>query len=170
VKGTPTNVSDIENAFAQRRPDAVVDTLCAPKTSPKDLLTFCVNNILAVMESYEVDKIVYMSAFGVGDSYPALNFLMKGVLCGTYLGEQFRDHKNAEDAMRSASQSRRLQWVAVRSSMLKETPEEKPIQILGQKAEKAGFMPSITVRSVAKFIGDAVEGDAWDGTTPVICN
>ncbi|KAH8689381.1 hypothetical protein BGW36DRAFT_308570 [Talaromyces proteolyticus] len=168
VQGTPVHKADIQKSFSHQKPDVVIVTLASAKgTFEKgSFLTHVICNIVSVMEEYSTDKIVYMSAFGVGDSYPELNFLMRAAVCITPLGGKFLDHEGAEQVLKATD---RINFVVVRPAMLT-TGDKGKVKFLGLRREKWEFMPSITRASVAGFIVEAAGSQEWIGKTPVISN
>lgn len=118
------------------------------------------------MKAHGVQKIVIMSAFGVGDSFLNLNFLMRPVIKHTNMASQFEDHRLVDEKTRPSG----LDWVMVRPAMLTEK-EATPVKDLGDTGEQCGggFMPSISRAGVAKFLVEAAESEKWDNRTPVIC-
>ena len=177
VQGNPLNKSDIEKALLASTndvPQAIIVTLNATRESdspfakpvaPSLLVSDSVRNARQVMQTHGLKKLVIMSAVGVGDSFPSLNFLMKPIIKYTNMALQYHDHNVADDETRASD----LDWVLVRPVMLKQG-DAQPVKHLGNKGEDAGFMPSISRASVASFLVDAVENNTWDKSTPVICN
>ena len=171
------NKQDIENALLDTSndpPQAVVVTLNAPRESdnpfakpiaPPRLIADSVANVRKLMQFQGLKKLVIMSAFGVGDSFQNLNFLMKPVIRYTNMSAQFQDHNLVDEETRGSQ----LNWVLVRPVMLK-GEEALPVKELGDKGEGVSFMPSISRASVARFLVNAVENDEWNRKSPVICN
>lgn len=167
-------VGDIEKAFAERKPDAVVVTLNANRATnspfaaivaPPRLLADSNANTVTVMKKYGVNKIVTMAAFGAGDSFNEMNCLLKLVMRKTNMAHTYEDHDLVDQEMRQTG----LDWVLVRPTMLKDD-EAKPVKVFGNTGEGVGMLYSTTRMSVANFIVDAVEKDNWNQTTPVISN
>lgn len=155
-------------------PQAAIVTLNAPRESDSPFakplvgprfLADCVANVREAMKSHGVKKIVLLSAFGVGDSFSNLNFLMKPVIRHSYMALQYEDHRFADEETRASG----MNWVFVRPAMLTDN-EAKPVKDLGDTGKNASFMPSVSRASVARFMVDAVESEEWDRRTPVICN
>jgi hypothetical protein len=177
MQGSPSNIDHVNKAISTNPNDlidAVIVTLNAPRQSDSPFakpiaeprfMADAVANVKASMETHDIRRIVIMSAFGVGDSFPQLNFLMRPILRYTNMSYQFQDHGLVDEEIRSSG----LEWVLVRPAMLK-GEQANPIQDLGDKGEKAGFMPSISRASVALFLINAVEKKDWVGRTPVISN
>lgn len=124
-----------------------------------------VANVRNVMKKYGVKKLVIMSAFGVGDSFKGLNFLMRPIIAHTNMSAQFEDHNLVDKETKESG----LDWVIVRPAMLK-GEEALEVKVLSDTGREGSFMPSISRKSVAGFLVDAVENDTWIGRTPVICN
>jgi len=62
-----------------------------------------------------------------------------------------------------------LPYVLVRPAMLKDG-EALAVKVHGNVGEGAGFMPSISVKSVVEFLLDVAVKDEFDGMTPMISN
>lgn len=185
VQGTPANIDDIRKAFTiPRTPDVVVITLAPVKNGVFDergttFLTHVARNIAQCLKesttAAERTKVVYMSAMGVGKSFPNLNFVMRWLVKMTPLAKQFIDHKGAEDtlielARKGGNDGRKFVTTIVRPVMLTNTAAAE-VDSLGENGEKAkNFMPKVSRASVAKFMADAALGTEFDDTVIVIAN
>jgi nucleoside-diphosphate-sugar epimerase len=185
VQGTPSNVEDIRKAFATPRyPDAVIITLAHVKGAVFDeqgttFLTHVARNIAQCLKesaaAAERTKVVYMSAMGVGGSFPNLNFLMRGLVTMTPLSKQFIDHGRAEDALMAlagegGNDGKKIVTTIVRPVMLTNTAAAE-VESLGENGEKGtSFMPKVSRASVARFMVDAALGTDWDDRVSVIAN
>lgn len=184
VQGTPSNIDDIRKAIATpRAPDAVIVTLASVKGAVFDeqgtpFLTHVARNIAEALkectEAAERTKVIYMSAMGAGESYPNLNFLMRGLVKVTPLAKQFMDHKGAEDtfmtlAREGGNDGKKVVTTIVRPVMLTNTAAAE-VESLGGNGEKASFMPKVSRASVARFMVDAALGTEWDDRITVIAN
>ncbi|GAM33608.1 hypothetical protein TCE0_011f00631 [Talaromyces pinophilus] len=184
VQGTPSNIDDIRKAFATpRAPDAVIITLAHVKGAVFDergttFLTHVARNIAQAlresMAAAERTKVVYMSAMGSGESFPNLNFLMRGLVKVTPLKNQFNDHKGAEDtllalAREGGNDGKKIVTTIVRPVMLTNTGAAE-VESLGENGEKGSFMPKVSRASVARFMVDAALGTEWDDKLTVIAN
>jgi hypothetical protein len=117
------------------------------------------------MQEHGISKIVTMSAFGTGDSFPNLNFLMRLVIKTSNLLYTFLDHDLVDQEMKESG----VQFVLVRPVMLTDK-EVRPVREHGNAGKEAGFMPSISRKSVAVFLVDTAEKNNWNKSTPVISN
>ena len=156
------------------KPEAVLVALNAPRESdnpfaktisPPRLMTDANANITKVMKQSGIRKIVTMAAFGVGDSYQNANFLVRLMISKSNMKVQFEDHGLVDQDLKKSG----LDYVLVRPAMLK-GEEALPVKEYGNNGKGTSFMPSISRRSVAVFMLDAVEKDRWNGSTPVISN
>jgi NAD(P)H-binding len=169
-KGTPASKEDIERCFSQKTPDVVFVNLAPVKsTTGGPFLTNCVKNIVEVMEGYGTRKIVYMSAYGVDDSFQNLNWLMRFLVPSTKLAKEFEEHKGAEQILKQLGNSS-IQWTVVRPVMLKNGPARETKTLGDQGQDVQNFLPGITRASVAQFMIEAAKDSNWNGKTPVICN
>lgn len=123
------------------------------------------NAIAASKENRRVKKLVVMSMFGTGRSMGNLMFLMRWVMRWSNMNVTVEDHNLVDVAVKSSG----LDFVMVRATMLM---GEEVLQVvdLGDEGERAGWLPSVSRRSVAGVMVDAVEQDMWDGRTPVVAN
>jgi len=156
------------------KPDVVITTLNAPRASdspfakpiaPPRFMADAIANICEVMKANGVTKIIIMSAFGVGDSFQNLNFLMKPIISYTNMAKQFNDHNLVDSEIRKSG----LDWTLVRPAMLN-GEEALPVKIMESDGKGAGFMPSVSRESVAVFMVQAAETSEWINKSPVIYN
>ncbi|KAL9057794.1 MAG: hypothetical protein Q9162_002135 [Coniocarpon cinnabarinum] len=162
-----------------QKPDVVLVTLNAPRQSdnplsksiaPPRLMTTSITNALQTMEVHQVPGIVIMQAFGVGSSYNNNNFLMRLILSKTEMSKQFDDHNAVDAAVRAVSPDGSVSWTMLRPAMLA-GEGTKAVRVLGDEGEDAGWFPSISRESVARFmVVECAEEGKWGMRTPVICN
>jgi hypothetical protein len=113
----------------------------------------------------EIVKLVVMSMFGVGDSFANLNFALRWTFNHSNMDQTLEDQTLVDQTVRNGN----LPYVLVRPVILNEG-EAAPVKVYASSAEGVGFMPKISVKSVAKFLVDAASKGDWDGTAPVIAN
>lgn len=165
VQGSPSNQSDIDNAFTGSAIDAVLVTLNASRASdspfskpiaPEFFVRDCLRNLTTVMEQRSVARVIVMSGFGVASSFPQLPWLMKLVFRYTNMSYQMRDHDAADEEVRNQEG---LDWTFVRPAMLKDGGPA-PVKEHGETGDGAmGLFSGITRASVAEFmIGEAERG------------
>lgn len=121
------------------------------------------NVIVAAKEDGRVEKLIVMSMFGAGESFGRLVLPMRWAL--SKMGATIEDHNQMDETVKESG----LTFVLVRATMLR-GENSLPVREFGDEGEGAGWLPSISRRSVAGFLLDAVEGTAWDRRTPVVAS
>lgn len=175
VQGTPLSLPDITSAFSPTI-SAVVVALNARRVSdspfaapspdtPPRMMADAVANAIQAMKQHHVRKIVIMSSVGTGNSFANLNLLMRLVFTKTNMSLGREDHNLVDELTRAAG----VDFVLVRPVMLAEG-DAAEIKVFPDDGRGAGFMPKITRASVARFMVQALEGDAFVGRSPVITN
>lgn len=131
------------------------------------MMADAIENAIAVSreDGRRVKKLVVMSMFGTGRSMGNLMFLMRWLMRWSNMDVTVEDHNLVDKAVKGSG----LDFVMVRATMLM-GKEVLPIRELGDEGEEAGWLPSVSRKSVAGVLVDAVEQDKWDGRTPVIAN
>ncbi|ESZ95037.1 hypothetical protein SBOR_4570 [Sclerotinia borealis F-4128] len=176
LKGTPTSDTDLHSAFTHGpKIDAVLVTLSssrasdspfAASTSAPDFLKSTVTTIASSMATHDVHKIIYMSAFGVGDSNGALWLPMRLLINNSTMGKVgFQDHAQAEEVLKGSG----LQYGVVRSAMLKEG-EKKDVVEYGADGKGMGHLPGCTKKTVASYMVAWAEKEKFESKIVVICN
>ncbi|KAL3480997.1 hypothetical protein BJX99DRAFT_253979 [Aspergillus californicus] len=174
VKGTATNLSDVQATFQAAIPDVVIVTLNAPRatdspfaamTSPPDLMTTCNANIVSAMKEFGVRKTVILQAFGAGDSWANMHCVLKFLMSKSNMSYMYEDHNAAAKVVEDSG----VDYVFVRPSRLVETQEEK-VKVWPGDGKGVPLMGSTSRVSVARWLVNAAERDEWDNSAPVITN
>lgn len=188
VKGTPTSTSDLVHALqkslsaAQTRKVVIISTLgqtrasgnpfSAP-TSPPLFMSQSIAALFAAIKELpgtsrsQVDKLVIMSMFGVGESFSNLHFAIRPIMRYSSMLQTLDDH-NAIDRM--VRRQNDVKWAMVRPSMLKEG-DKKSLTVRDDNGKGEGFMPSSTTNgTVVDFLLGCVASNEWDMRSPVIVN
>lgn len=171
VKGTPVDPANVESAILavpDDIPTAVIVTLSGPKEKGTHVMADANENLTTAMKKHGVAKIVSMASFGVGSSYPNINFLMRFAISSTSLGHQFKDHDKVDEILKKNGTN----FVILRPSRLT-NGKKAPVNYLGDEGKGQGVwagMGGISRASVAAALVDAAEKSTWDKTTPVISN
>lgn len=117
LKGTLQDESALcEATYGQQ---AVISTLGARtlvKRSPD--LVEGLRNIVRAMKAGGVERLVYMSALGVGDSRTDAQFFQRTLMFPLLLKHVFEDHEANEQILRESG----LRWTIVRPSVLTNGP------------------------------------------------
>ena len=181
VTGTPMSKEDILKAFTSAPKSdpvkAVVSTLnngrtsdnpWAKSTAPANLMADAVRNSLAVMKTHGVKKIVVLGTVGVGSSKATRPWWFNWIVAHSNLKITFDDHEDTQHVLETESaKDTDLEWVDVRAVGLG-NGENKEVKHFGNDGDGAGW--TISRKSVAAFMLDAVESDRWNGQTPAVSN
>ena len=173
VRGTLEDASALAGAFAGA--DAVLSSVGMQRKNPKnpwsatrsppDLCEASARTIVAAMKRAGVNRIVAVSAAGVGDSAARLNLVMRFFLATTMIGAAYRDLAKMEQVYAESG----LDWVAPRPTRLTDGDHAASLKVV----EAFGAMDAIARRDVARWMLAALEvsswpAEAWDGRTPQI--
>ncbi len=127
------------------------------------------------MREFGIDRLLTISAFGVGSSNANVFLPMRLVLNHSPMAVGFTDHNAVEKLVREAGKGKEeggwgLKWTLVRPCMLSDK-EEMDIKVLGDDGHGAGHLPSVSRKSVATWvIREGIEKAEWVGRTPVLAN
>jgi putative NADH-flavin reductase len=174
VIGTPLNLEDVRKAFKSSSPDVVIVTLSAPRAddspfaavvAPPRLMADSVANVVTIMKGFQTSKVVIMQAFGVAESWVNMHCVMRLMMSKSNMIYQYDDHNLVTAETKTSGQN----YVFVRPSRLVEG-EAKDVQEWPENGRGVPVMGTITRNSVARFLVQASESDAWDNTAPVITN
>ncbi len=109
---------------------------------------------LDAMNKAKVNRLVVLSALGVGDSRPLVNVVVRAVAIGFLLKNPFEDHERQEQMVRAAD----LEWVIVRPGRLTDGPAKRKT-VATAKVEPVPS--SISRADVAEFLVSACAGPEW---------
>jgi hypothetical protein len=139
----------------------------AATTSPALFMSESATAVISAIKASnrKVQKMIVMSMFGAGSSFSNLNFLMRAIMQYSNMKQTLEDQNGVDRIIKDSG----VRFAMPRPAMLKGEVALK-VKVFGEKGEGAGFMPSISARSVAEFMLDAAVGDGWDGSTPVLSN
>ena len=168
---------DIEKAFDASEsgpPTAIIITLNAPRKSdnpwaavvaPPRLMADCHANVVAIMKSRGIQKLVSMAAFGVGDSLPSASIVLRCLIKHSNMSYQFEDHGAVDKEVKASE----VEYVLARPTVLTQG-DAQPVKTFGNLGKSVRLTSTITRCSVAVFLVDAAEKNDWNKSTPVITN
>ena len=173
--GTPLSRADVGAAFTTsgKPVDAVIVNLTALREtdspfanpiSPAMMMADAHSNLLSAMEKHNVRRLVTMSAFGAGDSFPNLNPLLKLLFRHSNMSYDFQFHDEVDKRVRAAGN---VDWTLVRPVMLADGAS-KPCKDHGDLGKDVWVTASITRASAARMLLDAAESRKWIKRTPVV--
>ncbi|KAI7157555.1 hypothetical protein KC349_g5545 [Hortaea werneckii] len=171
IEGTPVNVDDLEKCFTQPAgpPEIVFSALAFPlkpmvsEHFMRDTLT----KVIGVMRRFEVQRLIVLSAFGVGESADHLAWPLKLVFRYTKMAYGYQDHM-AVEKMLQAEQD--IKWTLVKPPMLRDEDAAKDVRTFDSSGSGVGMLDSCTMGSVAAFMIKQAVADKWVEQTVVIAN
>ena len=135
VKGDVQNPDFLASALAGH--DAVLSALgirrknqanpWSPLSSPPDFTSRTAEGIVAAMKKHGISRVLAVSASGVGDSRPGLNWMMRFFVGYTNVGANYRDL----EAMEAVYAASGLDYCCVRPTGLKDGPVSGRVQEIG---------------------------------------
>jgi uncharacterized protein YbjT (DUF2867 family) len=112
--------------------------------------------VIEAMKKAGINRLVVLSALGVGDSRPLLNPIVRALAVGWLLKVPFQDHERKEAQVKASG----IDWVIARPGRLTNGPARR--QYVKRTAIES-VPGSISRADVADFLVDACEGPAWVG-------
>ncbi|MFJ8535352.1 NAD(P)-dependent oxidoreductase [Streptomyces sp. NPDC093591] len=153
VAGDATSHGDVAKAMTGQ--DVVVSAL-GRSTSVRadDLFTRAAAAVVGAAKEQGVSRLVWLSSFGVGDTYRSASALQK-VMYSTFLRNIYANKELSERAIRSSG----LDWTLVYPTMLTKGPA-KGSYLVGDRLPMKGN-PTISRADVADFMYKAAHSPEW---------
>ncbi|MEU0674602.1 NAD(P)-binding oxidoreductase [Streptomyces sp. NPDC006172] len=153
IAGDATSYADVVAATTGQ--DAVVSTLGrGTSLRADDLFTRAAAAVVGAAEAERVSRLVWLSSFGVGDTYRSASPVQK-VMYRTFLRGIYANKVLAEEAIRSSG----LDWTLVYPTVLTKGPAKGAYQV-GERLAMKG-VPKISRADVADFLHKAAHGSEW---------
>lgn len=154
VKGDVMDKASVASAIEGQ--DVVIVSLGTSDLRDKTLRTMGTRNVIAGMQVHGVERLLIVSAAGVGDSYPNLGFAAKGIM-KTFLRNAIADHETQEAAVKESG----LVWTVARPSGLQDgertgsytVSNDAPVTRI-RRADVADFL--INEIEEKKFVEEAI--------------
>ena len=144
VKGSVLDKNVLANALEGK--EAVLSALGVGKSlKSRDLISNAVRIIIPAMNEKNVKRLVFLSAFGVGETFTQANFIQR-IIFKVFLKNIYADKSKADDLIRKST----LEWTLVYPVLMTDTPGTGKYKV-GEKFEMKG-MPKISRADVAEFM------------------
>ena len=131
----------------------------AKRESPDDFISRATSHIIAGMKRHGVGRVCVISAGGVGDSRPALNWLMRFFVAASNVGVAYADLERVETLLRDSG----LDWQAVRPTTLNNRAARG-----SRLTEGYPVTATISREDVAAFMLAELERPQFSKRTPMI--
>lgn len=130
--------------------------------TPKDFLAETIQNVIDLAPSVKLDRVIVISASGVGDSRAEIPGWFAWFIAHSNLGPAYDGHEQQEKLLKASS----LKWTAVRPTGLINSEKKKDIIVSFKGQPK----PKLTISrlNVARFIMEILEEEKYIGKTPTI--
>lgn len=174
VKGTPEKLEDLREAMKGTKAVIVAhnnsrasDNPWAKPISPPRFMTDTARNILAVMGEQHVKRVVFVSAIGVGDSWPTIPWWFRALVKLSNVKIGYADHDGVDALARKSD----TDWTLVRAVGLSDKPAGAlgPLHTTEVGVSKPGTL-NVTRAEVATFCLDCVDKNEWIHRAPIIWN
>ena len=153
IAGNATSMNDIARAAAGQ--DAVISTLGRGMSLRADgLFSGAVRAVVDGMRQVGVTRLVWLSSFGVGDTYRSASLTQK-VMYSTFLRNVYADKTRSERELRTSG----LDWTLVYPTTLTDKPALGTYRV-GDRLPMRGA-PTISRADVADFLHRAAADPTW---------
>lgn len=171
IRGTPYDFDTVRTALVGC--NAVISVLSSLSKSdglfrkiktPLDIMSVSMKNTIRAMKEKNIQRIVVMTALGVGDSAKEIPVLFRFMMRMTNIKYSYIDH----DAQEKVLEESNLNWTVVRPVML--TDKSDNISILYNIKGVGKIGSSISRQAVANFMIDCIEKEQFIKQKPGISN
>ncbi|MFN7730225.1 MAG: NAD(P)-binding oxidoreductase [Bdellovibrio sp.] len=130
--------------------------------SPTDILESSTRAIMEVADSKQVDRVIYLSAYGVGSDWRKLPWWMRLVINMSNVKYAYNDHGKAEDIISRHSTASTI----LKPVMLVDGSDYcEPIEM--KQGASTPALSKINRKAIAKYIGAAILNDRFPKSSPV---
>lgn len=163
VVGDATTADDVATAMAGQ--DAVISALGrGTSIRADDLFTRAAAAVVDASARTGVTRLVWMSSFGVGDTYASANIVQK-VMYRTFLRDIYANKKLAEQQIRSRAA---VNWTLVYPTALTHGPATDTYRV-GERLAMP-LAARISRADVADFLHTAAHSSEWSKRDAVLSN
>jgi putative NADH-flavin reductase len=153
IAGDATSSGDVAKAMAGQ--DAVICALGRGRSvRADDLFTRAAQAVVEAAKETGVSRLVWLSSFGVGDTYASANAVQK-MMYRTFLRNIYANKKASEDKIRSSG----LDWTLVYPTALTNGPARGVYRVDDRLKMKP--LARISRADVAEFLHEAAHRRVW---------
>jgi len=134
----------------------------SPLRTPENFLSLTMRSLINTCKEHRVNRLIFTSAWGVGDSRPYTPGWFAWFIDNSNLSAAYMEHERQEAMVRNSG----LNWTIIRPVGLVNRKNPKPVKYIFNNEGK----PTLTIsrRDTARFILDTLEDQAFYNTIPVI--
>lgn len=144
--------------------DAVLSSLGVGKSlNPKGLITNAVKILIPAMNATGVKRLIFLSAFGVGETYRQASFIQR-IIFSTFLKKMYADKVKGDDQIRNSN----LDWTLIYPVLLTDKPGTGNYKA-GETLPMKG-MPKISRADVADFMLKQLNDNTFLRKSVVVMN
>ncbi|WP_373521703.1 NAD(P)-dependent oxidoreductase [Aquiflexum sp.] len=130
--------------------------------TPRDFLSVTMNNLIKTYKENDIKRLVFTSAWGVGDSRPYIPGWFVWFIDNSNLSPAYLEHERQEAMVRNSG----LDWTIVRPVVLTNRQTFKTPKAILNFEQKPGL--TISRKETAQFILAALEDEKYVHKAPVI--
>jgi putative NADH-flavin reductase len=142
ITGNVLDKADVNNAINGQ--DAVLSALGAKLSDKEPVVSKGTQNIVEAMQLHQVQRLICVTALGVGDSYKQTSLLGK-LGAKTFMKSLFADKRLQERIVKESG----LAWTIVRPAILTDKPQGT---VKVNPSHRLGLVATVPRASVAKFM------------------
>jgi uncharacterized protein YbjT (DUF2867 family) len=134
----------------------------APLRTPEDFLSMTMKNLISTCKENEVKRLIFTSAWGVGDSRQSIPSWLAWLIDNSNLAPAYLEHERQEAMVKNSG----LDWTIVRPVALLNNCKEKAVKAYFKPESK----PRLTIsrKNVAQYIVDIFDQQDLIHKMPVI--
>ena len=160
IKGNVLDKNVLQKALKEK--DAVISALGVGKSLKSgDLISTAVSILIPEMNKENVKRLIFLSAFGVGETFKQANFIQK-IIFRLPLKNLYADKSKADENVRNSN----LEWTLVFPVLLTNNIPTGKYKV-GEKLPMKG-MPKISRADVADFMLTQLNDNTFLRKCPVI--
>ena len=159
LTGDATDRGDVDRALEGR--EGLISALGSPSVLRSDIATPAASLFVPLAQSRQVERLIVMSAFGVGATYDQSSFLVR-VAFSTALRSLYRDKTVADDIVRRSD----LDWTIVHP--VTQTDDDRSGRVTATERVTGRETLKVSRIDVAEFLVACLTSSEWSRKTVIV--
>lgn len=134
----------------------------SPLRTPENFLSLTMRSLINTCKEHGVNRLIFTSAWGVGDSRPYTPGWFAWIIDNSNLSAAYLEHERQEAMVRNSG----LNWTIIRPVGLVNRKKTKPVRYFLNNEGKPAM--TISRRDTARFILETLSDEKFYQTIPVI--